>query len=192
MASPSPSTSSFVRGSFPCAAAFISSRLCMVTIFGERFAPECGMSQDYPSHRRRKSYGRRRSLMAFRPALGLFAGCSALRDGRLAAAYLRRFGYVLNLTRNIHLKGNYSSPTKCLRPLPFASVLPPTVVGLGRVTRQCRLVISRFLFSVFRQKRGCYPQRLNFSLQPRHIKLLLLQNCVNIPHVYAPCSRSKT
>ena len=124
--------------------------------------------------------------MTFRPAVGLFAGCSALRNGRLAAAYLLRFGYVLNLTRNIHYRGNYSSPTKCLRPLPFAYALPPTVVGLGRViycTRQCRLVISRFLFSVFRQKRGCYPQRLNFFLQPRHIKLLLPQNFVNIPHV---------
>jgi hypothetical protein len=47
IASPRPSTSSFVCGSFSCAAAFISCRLCMVTILAERFAPGFGMEREY-------------------------------------------------------------------------------------------------------------------------------------------------
>jgi hypothetical protein len=42
----------------------------MLTIFGERFAPECGMSQDYPSRADGKVTEDDGLLMAFRPALG--------------------------------------------------------------------------------------------------------------------------
>ena len=45
MASPRPSISTFVWGSFSCAATFISCKLCMVTILRGRFVPELGMSQ---------------------------------------------------------------------------------------------------------------------------------------------------
>lgn len=47
IASPSPSTRSFVCGSFSRAAVFISSKLCMVTILGARFVPEFDMNQEY-------------------------------------------------------------------------------------------------------------------------------------------------
>ena len=47
IASPSPSTRSFVCGAFSRAAVFISSKLCMVTIFWARFVPEFGMNREY-------------------------------------------------------------------------------------------------------------------------------------------------
>jgi hypothetical protein len=47
IASPSPSTRSFVCGAFSRAAIFISSKLCMVTIFGACFVPEFDMNREY-------------------------------------------------------------------------------------------------------------------------------------------------
>src|ERR1700730_11483096 len=47
IASPSPSTRSFVCGAFSRAAVFISSKLCMVTIFGARLVPEFDMNREY-------------------------------------------------------------------------------------------------------------------------------------------------
>src|SRR6266446_1705179 len=77
-----------------------------------------------------------------------------------------------------------STPIRLLRPVHFASVLPPAVVGLWSViyrTQECRLVVI-FRFPVLRQKRGCYTQRPNFFFQPRHLKLFLSQNFVNVLH----------
>lgn len=47
IASPSPSTSSLVCESFSWTAAFISFKLCMVTILRERLVPEFGMDREY-------------------------------------------------------------------------------------------------------------------------------------------------
>ena len=53
IASPSPSTRSIVCGSFSRAAVFISSKLCMVTIFGARFVPAFDMNREYRGMRTR-------------------------------------------------------------------------------------------------------------------------------------------
>src|SRR6266436_2041744 len=83
------------------------------------------------------------------------------------------------VSREGHDYRNYSSTS---RPVLFVSVVPPTVVGSWSLIyrTQCGLVISRF--PLFRQKRGRYTQRLNFGFQPRHLKLLLSQNFVNVLH----------
>jgi hypothetical protein len=47
IASPSPSIRSFVYRAFSRAAVFISSKLCMVTIFGARFIPEFYVNREY-------------------------------------------------------------------------------------------------------------------------------------------------
>jgi hypothetical protein len=52
-------------------------------------------------------------------------------------------------------------------------------------TRQCRLV-DIFRFPVIGQKRSCYAQCRNFFLQPRHLKLFLSQNFVNVLHASTP------
>src|SRR6266478_5501276 len=57
-----------------------------------------------------------------------------------------------------------STPIRLLRPVHFASVLPPAVVGLWSViyrTQECRLVVF---------------------FQPRRLKLFLSQNFVNVLH----------